>query len=1265
MPYTARSAHHPVSRSLAGLLALLVVLAMLAVGAAPAHAETDSVAPTLVGLHLTPGSIDTGAAAQTITVVADVDDDVNGLSSGYGSYVTFQSPSSGTMGGGRSYQATLDSSKRVPGTTAQHGSYQTTVTIPRYSEQGTWKISVSLYDGMRSRYYSTTDLTNGGFTSGIEQTAPGDAAAPVLAGFDISPAQVDTSTGPQIVTVTAHITDDVSGFTSTYFQLAPPSGNRSLYVNLDSSKRTSGTPQDGIYTVALTLPRYSEQGAWRLGTGMSSSFSLSDAAGNYRSLYPGDLTTAGFPIGFTQTAPGDSAAPTLVSFAINPSTVDTSTAAQTVTVTARIKDDVSGFTSTYFSIYPPSGNSSKSLYVNLDASRRISGTAQDGTYVATLTLPRFSEQGTWRLGGMGYALGLSDVAGNTRSVTLGDLTTAGFSTGFSQTAPGDAAPPVLAGLSFSADSIDTSASAQTVTLQAHITDDLAGLNTGSCCMTSYLTFQSPSNTYGHNLTVTFDASTRVSGSATDGVYEIPLTLPRYSEQGTWKVSSGSLYDAAFNYRNLSSSDITAGGFPTTFQQTGIGDTTPPVLTIESVTPAQVDTSTSSQTVTVRTHVTDDLSGVGANGGPSFSFKSPALSVWTSAPVEASRLVSGTAWDGVYDVAVTVPRFAELGIWKLSGVSVSDALGNSINPNSMPSAAGYSASFEVTTLPAGPPPGGGSGGTSGPSVPDAPVAAVATPGNGQVALSWIAPANNGRSPVTGYSVVTYRGTTLLSTTSVTGTTATISGLANGTAYTFTVAARNAAGTGPATTASAAVAVTPYTQPGAPTAVAAIPGNGQASVSWVAPVDNGGSAITGYTVTATAGSATVATLNVTGTSATFTGLANGTAYTFTLVATNAAGSSPVSVPSAAVTPRTVPDAPSAVAATAGKSQVSLAWGPPSNNGGSPITSYTVTTYTGSTVVKTVVVSTTSAIVTGLTNGISYTFGVAATNAAGTGPATMSVAVSPRNGAGDIIEPSGLLEPILNTSGTGYWMLGAGGVVNAFGDARHLGDPSGNLGAATAVDLAPTSTGSGYLVLDDAGHVYGYGDARWLGNADSGLAAGERAISLSVTRSGNGYWVFTTRGRVLDFGDAPFYGDMSHLALNQPVIDSVPTATGLGYYMVASDGGIFAFGDAVFHGSMGGTKLNAPIRSLVPTAGGAGYWLVASDGGIFAFGDAPFRGSLAQITLNKPITGMVRYGSGYLMVAQDGGVFDFSGIVGGFLGSLANSAPTRPIIAVATLG
>src|SRR6185436_13134749 len=109
----------------------------------------------------------------------------------------------------------------------------------------------------------------------------------------------------------------------------------------------------------------------------------------------------------------------------------------------------------------------------------------------------------------------------------------------------------------------------------------------------------------------------------------------------------------------------------------------------------------------------------------------------------------------------------------------------------------------------------------------------------------------------------------------------------------------------------------------------------------PASTGGSAITSYTVTSSPGG-----ISVSGPASPLTvgGLANGTAYTFTVTATNAAGTGPASAPSNAVIPATVPGAPTIGPASAGDGLAIIAFTPPASNGGSPITSYTVTSSPG---------------------------------------------------------------------------------------------------------------------------------------------------------------------------------------------------------------------------------------------------------------------------------------------------------------------------------
>ncbi|HEY4377630.1 MAG TPA: fibronectin type III domain-containing protein, partial [Acidimicrobiales bacterium] len=279
-----------------------------------------------------------------------------------------------------------------------------------------------------------------------------------------------------------------------------------------------------------------------------------------------------------------------------------------------------------------------------------------------------------------------------------------------------------------------------------------------------------------------------------------------------------------------------------------------------------------------------------------------------------------------------------------------------------------------------------------SVPAPPTIGSATAGDGSATVNWTAPSYDGGTPLIGYVVTPYIGATA-QPPHVFGTTATsqvITGLANGTTYTFQVAAQNGVGVGASSLSSNAVTpAPPLTAPSAPTIGTATAGDGQATLTWSAPSSNGGSAVIGYLVTPYIG-ATAQTAQLFGsvaTAETIVGLANASTYTFRVAALNVIGTGPQSAASNAVTPVanvSVPSAPTIGAAVAGNQHATVAWSAPSSNGGGPLTGYVVTPYVGATAQPTHTFgpSAVVGVISGLVNGTSYTFTVAATNATGTG-------------------------------------------------------------------------------------------------------------------------------------------------------------------------------------------------------------------------------------------------------------------------------------------
>jgi trimeric autotransporter adhesin len=311
---------------------------------------------------------------------------------------------------------------------------------------------------------------------------------------------------------------------------------------------------------------------------------------------------------------------------------------------------------------------------------------------------------------------------------------------------------------------------------------------------------------------------------------------------------------------------------------------------------------------------------------------------------------------------------------------------------------------------------------------------------------------------------------------------VTGLQSSTQYTYTIQANNDFGTSLSSSTSAAVTAT--TVPQAPTIGTATRttgvvygGSPSASLTFTAGA-TGGSSITNYKYSTDGTNYTAFSPAQTTSPLTFSGLTAGTSYAFRLKAVNANGDSAASSAASSITAATVPQAPtitsSAGYGTSGQVVVEIS---PNNNGGSEITSYTVTASPGG---ATATGSSTTIAVNGLTDNTSYSFTAVATNAIGNSASSSSSSGTPI-----------YLNPILATAEGGYGNSGntGGNGGSGGGSGADSGNNGGGVGGYDGSNGAGGRAGTGQLNV-----AYGSGTNPYIPVGGTGLQNGQPSATYA---------------------------------------------------------------------------------------------------------------------------------------------------------------------------
>ncbi len=461
---------------------------------------------------------------------------------------------------------------------------------------------------------------------------------------------------------------------------------------------------------------------------------------------------------------------------------------------------------------------------------------------------------------------------------------------------------------------------------------------------------------------------------------------------------------------------------------------------------------------------------------------------------------------------------------------------------------------------------------------------AVPSDSKVTLTWAVPTDNGGSPITGYTVcrslVSGQETVLLT---VTGTTYQDTNLVNGVTYYYQVMAVNAMGAGHVSNEISSV---PAAVLGPPTSIAAAPSDSAISLSWTAPVNTGGSPAVSYKIyRGTSSTTQLFLVSVTQSSYLDTGLTNGQSYYYKISSVNAVGEGAQSA-TVSATPFSIPSSPLSLAALAGNGGVSLSWAAPLSNGGASILRYHVYWSESATGPWTMIDTLNTGLVyahTGLTNGHTYYYQVAAVNVAGEGPRTPVVSATPRT------VPS----------------------------APALISATGGTGNVTLVWTAPASDGGSPVTKYSVYRGISAGSEMPLRDAGTSLNFVDSSVSPGVTY----YYMLTawnSQGESLRSNEVvgtPFGVPSAPLSLTGSAADS---SISLQWSAPASDGGSPVTAYKVFFGTASGIySSNQTVSSLsflhTSLTNGVRYYYAVS--AISAVGSGPLSDEFSAVPMSNP--------------------------------------------------